>query len=160
MAGNTDAARALLAEALGMDTDLVITHLNLGLLALRETEYAAAIGHFEDAIDRGGPSPDLEGLLGHAAAKNGQTERAQAILERLAAWESERYVAPIGPALVHLGLGDTDAAIASLEAAVGDRNWHVVMLEHHFLFDPLRGEAAFEVLVDTVGRQQPDGATP
>jgi hypothetical protein len=73
------------------------------------------------------------------------------VLAALEAAGSERYVTPVAPAIVHLGLGEHSAAITRLEAALGDRNWHAVMLERHFLFAPLRGEERFEALVAAVG---------
>lgn len=148
MQGDTAAARAMLDSALALAPDFVLTHLNYGLLSLREEDWAGAVGHLARSMELAGPSPDLAGLQGYAAAKGGDEQTAKDLLARLDALRSERYVTPMGPALIYLGLGEKKAAIRQLEAAYGDRNWHLVMLRGHFLFDGMRGEKAFEELVE------------
>ncbi len=157
MAGRTAEARSALDTALALDPDLVITHLNLGLLELRLEDATAAAGRFAQAVELAGPSPDLEGLLGYSEARAGQTAAARARLAELEQRATTQYVTPMATAMIHLGLGELDAALERLRAAYGDRNWHLIMLREHFLFDDLRGMEGFEALVGAVER---GGSTP
>ncbi len=152
MAGRTAEARSALDTALALDPDLVITHLNLGLLELRLEDATAAAERFARAVELAGPSPDLEGLLGYSEARAGQTAAAKARLAELEQRATAQYVTPMATAMIHLGLGELDAALERLRAAYGDRNWHLIMLREHFLFDDLRGMEGFEALVEAVER--------
>jgi DNA-binding winged helix-turn-helix (wHTH) protein/Flp pilus assembly protein TadD len=150
MLGRVGEARVELEEALALDPRLVITHLNLGLLALREERPAGAVEAFSRALEFAGPSPDIEGLLGYAEARSGRASEARIRLAELMQRSETQYVPPISMAMIHLGLGEQQDAIRQLRAGYGDRNWHLIMLREHFLFDSLRGSEGFESLVAAV----------
>lgn len=151
MLGHTDEADDTLTEALELAPDHILTHLNMGLLALRMEDFERASDHLQTAIDHAGDSPDLEGLLGYALARNGQAQQARTLLKELEQRAEKQYITPMAPALIYLGLGDREQTLRTLKAAYADRNWHLIMLQEHFLFDVLRGDGEFEQLVARVG---------
>jgi serine/threonine-protein kinase len=90
------------------------------------------------------------GLVGMARALQGDTAAARAALAALADVEG-RYVPPEYAALIHLGLGDRDAAIDSLRAAWRNGSNAVTLFHIDPLLTGLRGRPDFEALLDSVG---------
>lgn len=81
----------------------------------------------------------------------GRAEDARRILSELEARGRQSYVTPLAPAIVHIGLRNDDRAFELLEKArdAGDP-W---LTENNFdlLFDPLRGDARFDRLLERLG---------
>jgi TolB-like protein/Tfp pilus assembly protein PilF len=75
-----------------------------------------AIDAFQKGLKLEG-NTELWGGLGHAYGLAGRREEAAEVLRQLDEIAKVRYVAPYNVALVHLGLGDRDAAFAWLERA-------------------------------------------
>jgi hypothetical protein len=63
----------------------------------------------------------------------------------------ERYVSPYYVAAVHVALGDSAAALRWLKRAFEERSHSLVFLKVDPVMEPLRGEAAFNALVERVG---------
>jgi serine/threonine-protein kinase len=59
-------------------------------------------------------------------------------------------VSPFSVALVHLALGDSQAALDWLERAYQERDWYLCVLKTEPILDPLRRERRFEDLVRRV----------
>ncbi|MDQ3697992.1 MAG: hypothetical protein M3373_08220 [Gemmatimonadota bacterium] len=55
------------------------------------------------------------------------------------------------PAIIHLGLGETERALDLLEQAAAERNWHLRLLKVEPIFDPVRSDPRFKALLTTVG---------
>jgi predicted Zn-dependent protease len=126
--GQIDAASALLAQQ-------------------RPAEAAAVVAEARAAR----PSdPRLAALAGYAAARLGDAAGARQALDLLEGQGRVRYVTPVDPAIVLLGLGEREAALARLEAARDERDTWVPWLRCWPLFDELRGEPRFERLVAAV----------
>jgi hypothetical protein len=53
--------------------------------------------------------------------------------------------------LLHVALGENDAAFRALAAAVEQRSGYVVTLKTHPLLDPLRSDSRFPALLRRVG---------
>jgi tetratricopeptide (TPR) repeat protein len=81
-AAETDPAdRAqLLAFASDVETSLARTHLNLGILRVRENDHRRATGHFERAAEIDPDLPGLQYSLGVALFNSGRFERAAVAL--------------------------------------------------------------------------------
>ena len=100
---------------------------------------------------------EIYAILGYVLARMGREDAARESLERLLSPDSEVYVSPYLPAIVHLGLGDHDVALDGLERALEARSPILVWLRHRPLFDPLRAEPRFEALLKQCG---PQGQAP
>ena len=65
------------------------------------------------------------------------------VLTALTARRAQGYVAPVPFAMLHVALGDTDAALADIERAHAERRGWMAYLRVDPLLDPLRGDARF-----------------
>ena len=86
-------------------------------------------------------------MLGHAYAKAGKSAEARQILDNLHRLAEKQYIQPYGFALIHVGLGENDAALRWLEKAYQDRNGWMPFLQVEPRFDPLRSDPRFQDLL-------------
>jgi TolB-like protein/DNA-binding winged helix-turn-helix (wHTH) protein/Tfp pilus assembly protein PilF len=146
--GDYEAARDEFAALIEMEPDFPPAHLGLGhaLLALGEIE--AAIVSLERAATAAGGSPLFDAALAHAYALAGRAAQAREVLTRL---ENASVQSPYLISLVHLGLGEREAALEWLERAWqhGDQRARVVAVDRRF--EDLRGDPRFEELVARFG---------
>ncbi len=79
---------------------------------------------------------------------------------KLANAAKTRYVSPVYPAMVQTGLGDQEAAFASLEEAFRQRSGWMLFLSVEPAFDALREDRRFiELLRRVQNRGEPAGAS-
>jgi hypothetical protein len=98
-----------------------------------------------------GPNEAFEAMLGYVHAKAGHSSEAETILARLIKGAADGRVSPYYVSFVQIGLARYEEAIGSLERAY-DQGWgHVIYLNAHAVFDPLRAYPRFELLVRNVG---------
>jgi|GEM_PF-542079 len=123
----------------------------LGLFV--ESRALAALGRAEEAVEparrasaRSGDSPLYLSVHGYALALAGRSGEAREILARLGEMSRTRYVSPYHVALVHLALGERDAAFARLEEAYEQREAWLVWVRTEATLDPLRDDPRFESL--------------
>jgi TolB-like protein/DNA-binding SARP family transcriptional activator len=147
-----DASIAEYRSALEMDSGFVSAHLGLGLAFVQKGEPGRAIEEYRTALALpGGRQLVVSALLAHAYAVSGRKEEARALLRELSAVPEGRYVPAEYAALVHLGLGEKDAAIADLERAYRLGSGYLAYLRVEPLFDPLRSDPRFAALARRVG---------
>jgi hypothetical protein len=60
------------------------------------------------------------------------------------------YVDPLASALVHVALGNSDAALKCLENSLVERSPHVLLLHLDPLFDEIRSDPRFQNLVSSL----------
>jgi tetratricopeptide (TPR) repeat protein len=113
------------------------------------TIYADA-GRYDEAIDAFARGAD-DGGLGHALGAAGRRDEALAVLARLEQAAQERYVSPFSLALVQVGLGDHDAALATLERGVTIRDPAMSGLGVDARFAPLASDPRFQAVLDSIG---------
>jgi tetratricopeptide (TPR) repeat protein len=138
-AGRGDEAFAELRGILELEPDYFFARRHLAVIDVSAGRFAAAIAGFEAVGDEGG--------MGHALAAAGRVEEARAALTRLEQESERHYVSPVRHALVHLGLGDAEAALASLERAFELRAIDLAAVRVDPRFAPLRGESRFRTLI-------------
>ena len=146
-AGAAEAARKLVRLA----PDFAVARFWLGKTLAAQGDAAAALPEFE-ALSRlaGGGSRGLA-LVGWAQAMSGDRAAAQRSLEALGRRAGERYVPAFHHALVHLGLGEHQAALGELERAREERCDYLPFLALDPLFDPLRDHPGFAQLLARAG---------
>jgi hypothetical protein len=81
----------------------------------------------------------------------GKKREARAMLDALRDVQSSAYVSPIDFAIVHVGLGETDAALDELERAFEEKDAALVYLGTQPGLAPLRSEPRFQDLLKRVG---------
>jgi TolB-like protein/DNA-binding winged helix-turn-helix (wHTH) protein len=115
----------------------------LATIYATERRYDEAI----DAFTRGGD----DGGLGHALAAAGRRDEALAVLARLEQRARERYVPPFSLALVQVGLGDHNAALAILERGLTIRDPAMSGLAVDARFAPLASDPRFQSVLERIG---------
>jgi len=122
-------------------------HFTVGLAALQKGEHERAIAALHRAAELSGDNPAYLGALGHAYGIAGRAREAQGVIGRLGNAEKVRYVSPLEYALVHLGMGDHDAAFQRLEEALSARAIGLRYLKVDPRFFPLRSDPRLDELL-------------
>jgi TolB-like protein/tetratricopeptide (TPR) repeat protein len=145
-----EAAAARYRGTLDLDPDFSWGRFLYGLALEQLGRFAEAIREFELA----GKSTKVLAAIGHAAGMAGDTARAQSVLADLERLALERYVSSYALAVIHIGLGDHDAAFASLDRAIEERAGYLVYLNVDPVVDPIRGDARFGELLRKAKRPE------
>ena len=130
-------------ETLEFDPNYLVAHAGLGVAYALKGMHEEAISEFQKARTISGGSTDMTALLGYAYAVAGQRSEAEKILEESNQLSRQRYVSPSHRAIIYTGLGEKELAFEWLEKAYEDRNWVLVLLKVHPMFDPLRSDPRF-----------------
>jgi tetratricopeptide (TPR) repeat protein len=141
--GRAEEGFAVLLRTLELDPGHPLVLTDLGVL------YAAS-GRLDEAIDAFTRAGN-DGGLGHALALAGRRDEALAVLSRLEQRAHERYVSPLAFALVHVGLGDADAALAALERGYEIRDPGMSGLAVDPRFAVLANEPRFQRVLREIG---------
>jgi DNA-binding winged helix-turn-helix (wHTH) protein/tetratricopeptide (TPR) repeat protein len=135
-----DRAIAAAEQARELDANAPLPHLLLGRIYAKCNELDKAIAASRTASHLAGAAvPLIDAVLGYATARAGDRAEAEGILDRLRTARFGAQASSMELALVQLGLGDTDAAIAALEEAYRTRS-----LRMPAICDPLYSELAGE----------------
>jgi TolB-like protein/DNA-binding winged helix-turn-helix (wHTH) protein/Tfp pilus assembly protein PilF len=143
------------SQALALDQGFWIAHIMRGQ-ALGE------MGQLEPALEAlavaarfsGGNSKALS-FSGYLLAKAGRRDEARKVLTTLESLSGQRYVPPYARALVHAGLGETDAVFEWLDRALDVRDVHLIYLTVDPKWDPYRSDPRFDALLTRCGFTSP-----
>ena len=115
--------RAVVAalNAVEFEPTAPLPHFLLGRAYAKVGDFQKATDALTEAVRIAGNVPRFEGSLGYAYARAGRRTEAEAILDRFSRGPFAPIVSPVEPALISLGLGDTEAALAGLETAFAAR---------------------------------------
>jgi TolB-like protein/DNA-binding winged helix-turn-helix (wHTH) protein len=116
---------------------------------LARREWGRAVELLERSLSSEMPNP----WLGFAYAMDGRTAEAYTVLARLHAGATRRYVSPQMFAIVHVGLGDRDAAFRWLEEAFRQRAFEMRSLTSA-LFELLADDPRYQNLLQRLGLAQ------
>jgi len=155
--GNQAEAAAGFAAVLERDPSFGLAAYFLGQAETQMGRYRQAIASLERAKVLSGGSPEVESALGVAHAHAGDRAAAGRSLALLLEQSRARYVSPVLLAQVHLGLGETEPALRSLEEAYRVRATEVAMLDVKPVFDPLRSSPEFTLLLERIRRGPASG---
>ncbi len=146
-----DLAIDQLRKTLDMDPNYWPARVNLGLAYERKGEVSQAVAEFEKArtIDSSMLWPSAE--LSYAYAVSGKKDKANQVLKELQDASGKGYVPAFYSAMVHIGLGEKEKAIASLEKAYADRSFFISFIKVDPELDSLRSEPRFQDLVRRMG---------
>jgi Flp pilus assembly protein TadD len=132
-----------------MDADFAIGHYELGQALVQKHMYDEAIAEFQKAIELSGPSGAFDSNLGYAYAVSGRKKEASKILDDLESRRIQNPSVDADIALIYVGLGDRDEAMARLDSAFESRFKASILLRP--AFDPLRSDARFQDLLHRIG---------
>ena len=137
-------------KAVELDPSSWTARAVLGRTYVELSRYAEAIGELERAWQMSQRTPALA-RLGYAYARSGRTARARRILADFQARAETTYVPSDQIALLQLGLGDREAALASLERAYDEHHWWLPWINQSPPFDTLRSDPRFLRLLEKLG---------
>jgi tetratricopeptide (TPR) repeat protein len=141
-----------LKKTLEMDKNFGYAHSVLGYTYNGMGRYNEAINEYETNIRLDGDQTSVQCYLGYAKAKAGRRAEAEAILKKLET--TQEYVSPTELAVLYVGLGEKDQALAALERAYAAHDLQMRYLGEDPHFDSLRSEPRFQEVIRKVGLPQ------
>jgi serine/threonine protein kinase/Tfp pilus assembly protein PilF len=135
-----------LRKATETDSAFWVARNFLGWVHLFRGDVAQSLAEFETARQLDA-NPEILAGLGYCHAVGGRPALARECLDALTELARRRYLAPVNPALVHIGLGEKAQAFAWLERACDDHSQWLSEIRVDPAFDPLRSDPRFENLL-------------
>ena len=146
-AGNYDLAIEQCGKVFDLAPDYVEGLACMGLVAVRQGNFAESISWLERAVASSGNSPLGLGFLGYAYALAERFSDARAILEQFKEIARQRYVSTIAPALIYIGLGEAEEAMEWLDKSYRVRDAFLAYANIFPPFEPLRQLPKFRELL-------------
>ena len=143
-------ARHHLEHAIEMNPTAEETYRILGLVQSVDGMHEAAVSTLREALALPGATSYTLATLGYALARAGETAEAERIMLDLESRAERQYVSPAALSMVRLGVGDFDRALDWMERAHAERRGWLAYLSVNPMFDPLRGDSRFAMLVRTM----------
>jgi tetratricopeptide (TPR) repeat protein len=151
LARRDDEALATLGRALELDQDFVLAHRRLGQVYESQRRFSDARREYERCLQLAPNDVESLAALGHAYGMSGETERAREIISRLTGIAQCHYIPAFLVAMIHIGIGDLDAAFASLEKACEEHYGFLTYINVGPVFDPLRSDPRLAELTARIG---------
>ena len=148
--GRDDESLAHLEKTRTLDPAFWLTYNMMGRIYGRRGMHREALLAFDRATERGG-SLVVKATAAYTLASIGRRDEARDILDQLRARAAQAYVPPSNLALVHVGLGEQEAALDRLEEAVEARDLLVTFLGVEPRWRALAGHPRFTTLLAKVG---------
>lgn len=145
----TTPAIEIFSQAVEMDPNSGLARWSLGNALFLADRPEDAIAEYAKAIQLSGDSPDEMASLAYLHARRGNTAEAQKIMTELTGRQG--YVPPALTASVYGALGEKDRAFELLEEAFQKKDSLLIYLGVDPIFDPLRSDARFPVLLKRMG---------
>jgi tetratricopeptide (TPR) repeat protein len=141
-----DEATAQFRRVLDVNPQFNYARFFLALVLIQKQQYDEALA----ALDQPGAGGSLQQdtLRGYIHAVTGRQTEARKVLGRLTLLSQTQNVSAWHAAIIHMALGEHDAALDSIEQAYRDRDWQVRMVPVEPLLDDLRSHPRFRVLAD------------
>jgi TolB-like protein/Flp pilus assembly protein TadD len=149
-----DQAIRAFQKVLELEPDHIEAHVGLGWAYEEKKMYREAIAELEKAANLSNRHELIVASLGKVLGESGRKQEAGKLLEDLEVRSKHRYISPCLIALVQIGLGEKDRAIASLEQGYADRDQWMLYLKVDPHMDDLRADPRFENLIRRVGLPQ------
>jgi TolB-like protein/DNA-binding winged helix-turn-helix (wHTH) protein/tetratricopeptide (TPR) repeat protein len=125
----------------------------LGLAYEQKNDFANAHKEYRAALALNPEDSFLLAMLAGADAQTGNKAAARKTLRELEARSRHQFVEPTLMAMINTGLGDKDAAFASLEKAIDERSAKLIWLNADPVYDGLHSDPRFTELIRRIGLQ-------
>lgn len=146
-AGDYSAAEQFARQAIVLDPEFWIGHVQLGQACEPMGKSAAALDALQRAAEFGGANSKAIAYRGHLLAKLGRTDEARDVAKLLEDTARQRYIPAHAVALVYAGLGERESALDWLERAYEARDVHLAFLTVDPRWNEFRGDARFVALL-------------
>ena len=147
---NHASAIEIYQKAVSMDPNSGLAHWSLGNALLQADRIDESIAEYQKSIPLSGRSPDEPASLAYAFAIAKKPSEARKIIEDLRA-RGNSYIPTALIASVYGALGENDRAFELLEQAFRERDALLVYLKVDPMFDPLRRDPRFPILLKRIG---------
>jgi tetratricopeptide (TPR) repeat protein len=137
--------------ALDIDPNFGFAHLWLAPVYQQKGLFEEAISELQTGMRLSNHSTYALAKLGHGYGVAGRADEARTVLNQLKMLQKQRYVSPYDIAIVHVGLGENDAAFVWLERAFEQRSLWLGYLKVEPQLDPLRSDQRLQELTHRVG---------
>lgn len=144
-----DEAIAKLQEVIRLEPDIIIAHVYLGYAYAMKGRYAEAITEYQKSMSLDKENSADLCFMGYALAMSGKRGEALAVLNKLKT--TKEYVSPAELAVLYIGLGDKEGALAELEKAYSAHDLQMQYLKVDAHYDSLRSDPRFQDLLRRVG---------
>lgn len=144
-------AIATFQKALEMDPNSGLANWALGRAYTEKGMLDEAIAAFQKSIPLSGDSPDEPAELARAYARSGRKAEARKILDDLLEQSKRKYIAGSVIAALWGALGEKDEAFVWLDKAYAERDFILVTLKVEPMFDELRSDPRFAIMLKRVG---------
>ena len=145
-----DDALQQLQKVLALDPKFPVPYWAIGMCYEQLKKYPEAVAQFQMGIELSGRGSNGIASLAHAYGLAGKRVEAQKILAELSARAKTKYVSSYQFAVIYLGLGQNERAIAALECAYSERSTLLGYLKMDPRFDPLRSDPRFQSLLSRI----------
>jgi tetratricopeptide (TPR) repeat protein len=145
-----DQAIAQYRKAAEMDPKRPDAIFGIAGVFAQQGRYDLAVRDYRKVIELAGgkPNPGMLFPLAYAYARAGERRKALEILNEMNRMPG---VTAMDRAVVYVGLGDKQHALASIEKAYKDREFALADLKSDPVYDPLRSDARFQDIVRRMG---------
>jgi Tfp pilus assembly protein PilF len=148
-----------LRQAIALDSTNSEARGDLAASLMLQHRYREALANLTNDTADVRPFPRIA-YLGYAYGMAGRRADALAIQRRLERHARQRYITPEAFAYVAMGLRDTAAALDWLERGYRERSFFMWTIGVDPVYDPVRGSARFERIIQGMGLVEPPAATP
>ena len=142
-----DRAIEVLRTATEKFPDDVTSYAYLGLAYSHAGRHADALAMWDHHVPVDN-NPNLTLWRGLVLARAGRMKEARAQMDRVEAMAKTRYVPLYCQAFLYSELGENDAAMATLDQAVREGDWHLEWLGFDPAFDRVRSDPRFPPLLN------------
>jgi len=148
-----DSAIKPLNDVLKEDPTFDTAYWGLGLIYEQKGMPAEALAQMEKAAALS-PDPNTMASLAHTYGVSGQKEKARKILGELEGQAKKESISGYQFALIYVGLGEKEKALAALERAFQERSTLLAYTKMDPRFDPIRSDMRFIDIQRRIGLPQ------
>ena len=138
-------------RALTLDPTFARAHVDVGIIHALRGDFRAGIDNLQKALGMLEDNASVLASLGYVYALAGDRAEAHRILDELVARSKRRPVSAFTVAMVHVGLGEADAAFTWFERAIEQREDAMVSVKVNPRLDPLRGDPRLDAVIRRIG---------
>ena len=147
IARQPDQAAAVAQRALVMNPEAQETYVILGIAEEQAGRFDTARAALGEAQSLSPEDTHVMVCQARLAMRAGHPEEARAIAARVRGLDRERYVSPTDLAKLAIALGEPDLAFEAIAKARAEHRGWLTYLRVDPLFDPIRGDPRFAVLL-------------
>jgi TolB-like protein/Tfp pilus assembly protein PilF len=144
-------AREHLTRAIAMNPVAEENYWILGVILSQLEEWQEAERVLREGLTFAELGTYTLATLGYVLARSGRRTEAETILSGLEVRARTEYISPVAFVTIHLGLGNTGAALDWAERVYVERRGWVVYLQVNPMLDSVRQEPRFRALVEKMG---------